>query len=112
MNLLLIVFCFADIFVQLTLLNFLWRMFRELGWIKRKNNDNNQTKPIRRNSLLFFQTLSILIVFSLALIVTYDAGAPFLKDLLLMFALYLALPIHGGIVLLTAIVHSIYIRKK
>ena len=107
MSIALIVCYFIDIFVQLALIIFIWRMFKAIKRLK-NTEENRQIKPVNHPTLLFLQVLSVVIVSLLAFIVTYSSSEPFWRDFLLMFVLYLAMPMHGGILLMTVILHHIY----
>lgn len=107
MSTVLIVCYFIDIFIQFALIIFIWRMLKSIKLLKNTNN-NRQLKTVNRAALLFLQILSVAIVSLLAFVVTYSSSEPFWGDFLLMFVLYLAMPMHGGILLMTVILHHIY----
>lgn len=110
MTILLVICYFIDIFVHLSLLVFFWRMLKGIKIIK-NNKSDEKLKPVNRKTLVCFQILSVVIVVVLALIVTYRSSSPFFGDFLLMLLLYLVMPMHGGILLLSIVMHHTYNRK-
>lgn len=102
-------FCIiADMFVQFILLFLFYRTYRNIRILQGKDKSRRAIRFVNKKILRFMQISSVLIVFMLSYIVSYESSNHSFARVLIMFALYLFMPMHGGILALSIWIDAIY----